>query len=101
MKLLIALFTLLALTILAAADEPDPAPDFTPRIVATPAAVHPQALLKSLNPAAQTVCFDWLDSADRPVDSGNSIAPYTAEDPAAPTDEELIAAITAVAPSTP
>lgn len=89
---------------LSHADEPEPetpaAVHIEPHVLATPAAAHPQVLVKSINPGELTVCFDWLDAEGQPVDSGNSIAPYTpADDTAPPLDSELIAAITAVAPA--
>ncbi len=102
MKLLALLASVVVLLAVAlSADEPPAPPTFAPRTVETPAAAHPRAELLSINVEAQTVCFNWLDAAGGRLDSGNSIVPYAAANPAEPTDAELVAAITAAAPAAP
>lgn len=62
--------------------------------IATPTAPHPSAQILSVNLVTGTIRFNWLDAAGQPVDSGNSVAPFT---PGAdwPTDADLATAITA------
>ncbi len=62
--------------------------------VSTPTAPHPNARVRSVNLELGIIRFDWLDSDSQPVDSGNSIAPFT---PGAdwPDEADIVAAITA------
>lgn len=80
----------------------DPAPA-TPVIIATPAAPHPQFLLKSLTLDLQAgtgvLTGDWLDAQGQPVDSGNSVIHLTqlSATPLTETQQQLLAAAIAAA----
>lgn len=82
------------------ADDPTPA---TPVIIATPAAPHPQFLLKSLTLDLQAgtgvLTGDWLDAQGQPVDSGNSVIHLTqlSAAPLTETQQQLLAAAIAAA----
>jgi hypothetical protein len=86
----------------------------SPRILATPAAPHPQAEIVALDAAAGVVTFAWLDAGGARVDSGGSLARFTPPAPlpqepdyAGPVqwpdiaDEVLVGAITALAAPDP
>lgn len=47
------------------------------RILTLAGTVHPKAEVQSVDPAAGTVTFRWLDAAGHPVDSGGSVARFT------------------------
>jgi len=56
-----------------------------PRILTLTGTPHPKALVQSLDHAAGTLVFAWLDADGKEVDSGGSIARFT---PPAPLPQE-------------
>lgn len=69
------------------------------RILNLTGTVHPKAEIQSVDAANGVATFRWLDVAGQPVDSGGSVARFTAADPDAEgvypdvSDETLAAAI--------
>ena len=58
------------------------------RILSTPSAGHPQAEIINIDPANGVATYRWLDANGEPVDSGNSIARFTASVSVVTTDPE-------------